>query len=469
MKRISLYISILLFVWLVKGQTSDNAFQRPLKEVLQDLQSLYEVRIKYDEREIKDFMLKYADWRLHPGNLELSLKNVLAPFDYVFVKQGAGVYKIKPFQYHLITPQEGAESLACLETLYADRNSWESRKAALRDCMWRALQLDHLPEPTDPKVIRNGKRKYLGYSIENIALETVPGLYVTGSIYQPLKPRGPMPVILSPNGHFGNGRYREDEQLRCAALAKMGALVVSYDLFGWGESLLQVPATAHRKSIAHSIQTNNALSLLDYLLGLKGTDAGRVGITGGSGGGSQTMLVSAIDDRIAVSVPVVMTSSFHSGGCPCESGMPIHLCGGRTNNAEIAAMMAPKPMLVISDGADWTYQVPEVEFPFIERTYGFYDAQDNVRNAHFPDEGHDYGFSKRAAMYRFMADHLHLSLEAILNNSGEIDESDITIEEFSKMYVFEKDPVNLPSGAIRNLDELYSVLGWTNNTETKQR
>lgn len=442
----------------LSAQTSDDDFQRPLVEVLEELQEKYQVRIKYDQRNIGDFMLRFADWRMVPGDLEQSLKNVLAPFDYIYVKQGEGIYKISAFRYHLITPEAGAAALDYLKTQYDDKESWEIRKKELQQCIREAIGIDQLPRVEKPNAILSGKRKYKGYTIENIALETIPGLYVTGSIYRPLKPKGKMPVIITPNGHFGDGRYRADEQLRCAALAKMGALVVSYDLFGWGESLLQVPATAHRKSIAHTIQTNNAISLLDYLLGLPNVDTSRVGITGGSGGGSQTMLVSAIDPRISVSVPVVMTSSFHSGGCPCESGMPIHLCGEKTNNAEMAALFAPKPQLIISDGKDWTMQVPDVEYPFIKRTYGFYNQSERVENAHFEDEGHDYGFSKRKAMYTFMARHLTLDLKAVQGKSSEIDESDITIEAYSKMHVFGESGEKLPEGAITSLEELYEVL-----------
>ncbi len=456
----ALLIPILLLSYQINyAQTSDTDFARPLKEVIDELQGKYEVIIKYKEQDIKDFNLRYANWRLVPGNVELSLKNVLAPFDYIFVKQGEGVYKIKPYQYHLITPEAGAESLEYLKTLYDDQESWEARKTELKSCMIEALGLNDLQKEEKPNIILSNKRKYDGYQIENIALETVPGYYVTGSIYRPIKSKGKQPVIISPNGHFGDGRYRKNEQLRCAALAKMGAIVVSYDLFGWGESALMVASTSHRKSIAHTIQTDNAISLINYLLKDNKADPNRVAITGGSGGGSQTMLVSAIDDRISVSVPVVMTSSYHSGGCPCESGTPIHLCGERTNNAEIAAMFAPKPLLIISDGRDWTSQVPEVEYPFIQRTFGFYDAEDNVQNAHFAEEGHDYGLSKRTAMYRFMADELGLNLAAILDENGEIDESIITIEEYSEMYAFGKDGEKMPENAIKNLEELYEVLG----------
>ncbi len=449
---------ILFFSLSAVAQTWDDQFQRPLVEVIGELEEQYQVRIKHDKKTIGDFMLTYAEWRIVPGDLEQSLRNILVPFDYIYIKQAEGVYKIKPFQYHLISPEQGAQNLEYFKTLYSGKETWEKRKAELKNCMIEALGLKELPNVEKPKVILGKERKYENYSVQNIALETVPGLYVTGSIYRPAKKAKEYPLIISPNGHFGDGRYRKNEQLRCAALAKMGAIAVSYDLFGWGESALQVGSKSHRTSTAHTIQTNNAIKLIDYFIETKKIDPSRIGITGGSGGGSQTMLVSAIDERIAVSVPVVMTSSYHSGGCPCESGKPIHLCNGKTNNVEIASMIAPKPMLVVSDGRDWTQQVPEVEFPFIQRTYGFYEALDKVENAHFPEEGHDYGFSKRSAMYKFMSRHLKLNLNQILDNEGNINESDIIIETEEQMLSFGIDGENLPKDALKSFEELNQKL-----------
>nr|GFC29982.1 hypothetical protein [Tanacetum cinerariifolium] len=112
------------------------------------------------------------------------------------------------------------------------------------------------------------------------------------------KAKGKIPVIISPDGHFGDGRYRADAQLRCATLARMGAMVYSYDLFAWGESLLQFKGEDHRRSLAMTVQALNGERALDYLLSLKDADKTRVAITGGSGGGSQTMLLTALDDRI---------------------------------------------------------------------------------------------------------------------------------------------------------------------------
>jgi hypothetical protein len=293
-----------------------------------------------------------------------------------------------------------------------------------------------------------------GYTIENIALETLPGLYVCASVYKPAKIKSKVPVILCPNGHFGDGRYRPSQQKRCAMLARMGAITVSYDLFAWGESLLQFEPEDHHTSLAMQVQALNSTRLLDYLLSLPEADSMRVAITGGSGGGSQTMLISAIDPRIKVSVPVVMLSCIHSGGCPCESGMPVHLCGDGTNNVELAGLFAPKPQLVISDGGDWTANVPDLEFPFLQSIYSFYNQSENLENKHFSKEGHDYGRNKRLAMYTFMAKHLNLNLHAIQNKSGVVDESTCTIEEEKEMYVFGDEGELLPDSAIGSITEL---------------
>jgi hypothetical protein len=297
-----------------------------------------------------------------------------------------------------------------------------------------------------------------GYTIENIAIETLPGLYVCGSLYRPLKYKGSSPIILNPDGHFADGRYRADCQYRCAMQARMGAIAFCYDLFAWGESRLQFKEEDHRRSIANTIHNLNGIRILDYLTSLKGVDTTRIAITGGSGGGSQTMQLTAIDNRIKVSIPVVMVSSYFFGGCPCESGMPFQLCGGGTNNAEIAAMAAPRPMLIVSDGKDWTSAVPELEYPFIQRIYNFYGKPNLVKNAHFPDEGHDYGLSKRLALYEFIAEYLKLDITRIKNKEGKIDESTCTIEEFPAMYVFGKNGENLPANAIKNIEVLRKVL-----------
>jgi hypothetical protein len=435
------------------SQNSDTKFSMPLADVVEEIKSRYGISLRDPDHMIKDQVLTYALWRFRP-DVDETLRNVFSAVDLSFQKEGDKKYKIQRFQYHRLSLKEGKEKLAYLSSLYDNKTSWEARKTGLKKCITDALEINCLPKKlASPPVVSN-KRKMKGYTVENVAFETLPGLYACASVYKPSKIKGKAPVILCPNGHFGGGRYRPDQQKRCAALAKMGAITVSYDLFAWGESLLQFNPEDHHRSLAMTIQALNTIRILDYLLSLPDADTDRVAITGGSGGGSHTMLISAIDDRIKVSVPVVMLSCIHYGGCACESGMPVHLCGQGTNNVEIAGMFAPKPLLVISDGGDWTANVPEVEFPFLQRIYSFYNQEDQVKNKHFPNEGHDYSHSKRFPMYAFMAKYLGLNLKAIQNKSGDIDESFVTIEEEKAMYSFGVHGELLPENAIKDFKKL---------------
>lgn len=446
------------------AQNSDNAFREPLKEVLAQVQKQYGVTIRYPEDLVKDRWVTFAGWRFR-SDLEKTLSNILSSQDISFTKEGENKYKLQAYQYHLKTVDEGKEQMAYLSTLYNDIASWEQRKAAVRRCLLTKLQLSVLPPAPTSKPIVSAVRKMDGYTVQNIAIETLPGVYVSGSLYRPLKSKGKIPVVLNPDGHFSRGRYRDDCQYRCATLARMGAMAFSYDLFGWdGESRLQVKPEDHRRSLVQSIQVLNTLRILDYLLTLKETDPQRVAISGASGGGSQTMLMTAIDERIKLSVPVAMLSSFHSGGCPCESGMGVHLCEGGTNNAELAAMAAPRPQLVVSDGKDWTRYVPQNEFPFLQRIYSFYGMEDVLKNVHLPEEGHDYGFSKRKALYEFVAQQFHLPLQYILDSEGKISESRVTIEKDSALYVFGEKGESLPAHALRTFEEIQKAF----ETATRQ-
>lgn len=458
----TLLISIFTLTLANAQCTSDTNFRRPVSETLQKIASLFKVTINDDRGLLKGKELDYADWRIEPGNLPISLTNILAPFELMYFKQPDGSYIIRKYENHKVSVDKGKERLNYLTTLYANTTEWEARKKEIKACMITSFGLDKAPAMPKSKPILTPKRIYKDYSIENIALEILPGVYTTGSIYKPYPLNKKAAVILTPDGHFGDGRYRKDEQYRCAIMAKMGAIVVSYDLFAWGESLLQFPEPTHRNSIAATVQVLSGIRLLDYLSTQKYVDMSRVGVTGGSGGGSHTMFLAALDDRIKVSAPVVMVSSHFSGGCPCESGRGIHLCGNGTNNAEISAMMAPKPQLIVSDGKDWTLAVPELEFPFIQRTYEMYGKKDLVENAHFANEGHDFGVSKRMALYPFMAKYLGLDLNKVKNAKGEIDESTCVIEPYDKLYVFGNKVENLPKNALKDINKLYEMFGEKN-------
>lgn len=431
--------------------TFEGQFTRPLGEVLQEISSRFNVRLAYDIDTVGK-KLPYADFRIRPYSVEESLTNVLAPFDYKFVKQNETLYKLKKYEYARRTDADGEKLLNYLCTLYNDRASFEKRKAVLKKEVRERLQIDkYLAMRTGTAPILSKVRKYDGYTVQNFALETLPGLYVCGSIYTP-KGKGKHALIICPNGHFGNGRYREDQQQRMATLARMGAICVDYDLFGWGESEWQVTSAGHQSSISQIIQAMNGISILDFMITRKDVDTTRVGVNGGSGGGTQTVLLSVLDDRFTAACPVVSLSSHFDGGCPCESGMPVTLAGGGTCNAELAALFAPKPMCVVSDGKDWTSRTPELEFPYLQKIYGFYDAADKVTNVHLPKEGHDFGPNKRNAVYDFFADAFRL-------DKSKLDESKVTIEPFENMYSFGKKGENMPENAIRSVNELGKYFG----------
>lgn len=431
--------------------TFEGKFTRPLGEVLEEISTRFNVRLAYDIDTVSK-TLPYADFRIRPYSVEESLTNVLAPFDYKFVKQSDTRYKLKRYEYARRTDADGEKLLNYLCTLYTDKASFEQRKAVLKKEVRERLQIDkYLAQRTGSEPILSKVRKYDGYTVQNFALETLPGLYVCGSIYTP-KGKGKHALIICPNGHFGNGRYREDQQQRMGTLARMGAICVDYDLFGWGESALQVSSVGHNTSIAHIIQAMNGISILDYMMTREDVDITRVGVNGGSGGGTQTVLLSVLDDRYTAACPVVSLASHFDGGCPCESGMPVTLAGGGTCNAELGALFAPKPMCVVSDGKDWTASTPGLEFPYLQKVYGFYGAADKVTNVHLPKEGHDFGPNKRNAVYDFFADVFRL-------DKSKLDESKVTIEPFENLYSFGKKGEKMPENAIRSVNDLGKFFG----------
>ena len=319
------------------------------------------------------------------------------------------------------TEEEAKAKLVNFATTYTNLEEWKTRAEQIKAGIIKGaeLELGSYNTPLNP-IIRKPQQME-GYTIENVAFESLPGFFVTGNLYRPDSLNGRVPGILSPHGHWGDpedyGRFREDMQKRCGTLARMGAIVFAYDMVGYGDAT----QCSHDHPKVLKLQMINSLRALDFILTLNEVDPERIGMTGASGGGTQTFLLTAIDERIKVAVPAIQVSAHFFGGCNCESGMPIHTSGGfQTSNVEIAALAAPRPMLMLSDGEDWTKNTPEVEFPYVKNVYALFQKEVQVENVHFPNEGHDYGVTKRAAMYPFMARHLGLA-------SGNLDSLDRTI------------------------------------------
>ncbi len=407
------------------------------------------------------------------------MKTHLLPAIIAFLLLGCQVKPQKPTlrQADFYTEDQGKAELAKLEKMYTTKAEWETRKALLKTCILEGMNLSPLPKRTPLNAVIGEKRVYDGYSVENVYFESIPGFYLCGNLYRPLDQSVKHPAVLCPHGHFGGkelgdfGRFRPDQQKRCATFARMGAVVFSYNMFAYGENIRQLNDSAviekpNEKNIgihndtplALTMQTWNSIRALDFLETLPEVDLSKIAVTGASGGGTQTFLLAALDDRISVSIPVVMVSCYFYGGCGCESGLPIHQSTKHfTNNAEIASMIAPKPLLMISDGSDWTKNEPLVEFPFIKRTFGFYGAEDKVENVHFANAKHNYNAEKRVPVYAFLAKHLGLNLAAVSDSSGLIDESKSVLEPAESLLSFSSQKP-LPANALFGLEAIENAL-----------
>jgi len=339
-----------------------------------------------------------------------------------------------------LTEEEAVKKLQELSLNYSNVEEWKVRAKAIKDQLIKGSDLDKISKEDwnfPIKVVHGQKHELDGYTIENIALEVKPNYFIYGNLYKPTKLKASNAAILSPHGHWfakdNYGRFRPDVQNRCASFAKMGAIVFTYDMVGSGEDNQNI----HLEPETLTKQCYNGIRILDYISSLDIVDTSRIGITGASGGGTQTFLLAAIDDRIDVSVPVVMVSAHFYGGCVCETGKPLHKHGDfETNTVEIAASIAPKPLMLIADGNDWTKNVPEVEFPYIQNIYNLFDAGDQVEYAYFKDDVHDYGINKRTAAYHFFAKHLDLDINKILDKNNKVDESFIKLLDTTQLKVY---------------------------------
>jgi len=342
--------------------------------------------------------------------------------------------------YH--SEADAIQQLARMAATYSNLAEWKTRAEKVRKQILVGANLYPLPERTPLNSIIHKKREYAdSYSVESVAFEARPGFYVYGNLYRPLGKKGPHAGILCPHGHArgpGGGRLRSDQQHRCATLARMGAVVFSYDMVGFGESLHHGWDHGHKQAL--TLQTWTSIRAIDFLQSLNDVDDERIGVTGCSGGGTQTFLLTAVDDRVTASVPVVMVSAHFFGGCHCESGMPIHKTRQlETNNAEIAALAAPRPLLLVSVGGDWTKNTPDVEYPYIRKVFQLFGKQANVENVHYPGRKHGYQYLKRQAMYPFMVKHLKLDPQGVFDTDTELyDESQNVLETPEQMYVFDK-------------------------------
>lgn len=300
-------------------------------------------------------------------------------------------------------------------TAYNTLEDWERKRSELRKRILFSAGLMPFPDKCELNARITDKKAYNDFTVEKVIFTSRPGYEVTGNLYRPLNRSGRVPAILNPHGHWLGGRleYSNDdaayespdsvqEPVRNANLAMMGYVSFSYDMVGYVDSML-IP---HRyRSESHQLwgcsllglQLWNSIRALDFLESLPDVDSNRIGCTGASGGATQSILLGAVDDRIKLMAPVNMISAHMQGGCECENAPGLRL---GTNNVEIAALFAPRPMLVTGCTGDWTWQLPEVEYPAIRDIYALYGAEDEV-SCFFDDAPHNYNRVTREAVYRW--------------------------------------------------------------------
>ena len=333
------------------------------------------------------------------------------------------------------------------------RAAWEAHKAEVRERILWAAGLLPMPEktPLNPQIW--GRIDRDGYSVEKTYIETLPGYFLAGNLYRPAKRSGRVPGILLAHGHWQYGRLEEQPlysaQTLAANLTLQGNVVFMYDMVGYNDTI----QTPHRFRGAREelwsftplgLQLWNSTRALDFLLSLDSVDPERIGMTGASGGGTQTFLLAAVDDRVRYPSPVNMVSAIMQGGDVCENAPGLRL---GTFNVEIAAMAAPRPMLLVSATGDWTRNAPVEEFPAIRRIYEMYGAADRVSNVHV-DAEHNFNHASREAVYRYFGRYFQPSAP-----ESAFAEREIAIEQLQDMLVFHGRP--LPAGAL-NYEQLFA-------------
>ena len=291
--------------------------------------------------------------------------------------------------------------------------------------------------PLNPQIF--GKIERSDYTVEKVYFESYPGFFCTGNLYRPRGKDGPFPAIVSPHGHWDRGRLENIERGsipgRCINFAKQGYVIFSYDMVGYNDSGQQVDHRSFPNGDREAIwgisllglQLQNAIRSIDFLQSLPDVDPDRIACTGASGGGTQTFMLMAIDDRIKVSAPVNMISAHMQGGCLCENAPNLRI---DFSNIEIGAMMAPRPLLLVSATGDWTKDTPNVEYPAIHSIYQHFGAADKIHQVQI-DAEHNYNKASREAVYQWFAKWL---LEN--QDSSKLTEVDFTVESDEDLLVF---------------------------------
>jgi dienelactone hydrolase len=311
-----------------------------------------------------------------------------------------------------------ARAKASLDHINHASSAEEANRARepLRKNLEQSLGYRKLPWPPSLQPTLVGTVPGLGYRIEKIVFQTLPGTMVPAHLYLPEGLTAPAPAILFYNGHWWpDGKTRPDFQAFCINMARFGFIVFNFDAFGQGER--GISSRDHRRTEAllvgiaqQGIAEYESQCALEYLLSRQDVDRARVGMTGASGGGYNTWITSALDDRIRVVVPVVGTSEFFeqihdsrrhdwyqaSEHCHFVPGLIRY-----ANNHELLAAVAPRPLLIIAASVDQSFPIGGVRavHQYGQGLYRSYDASGKIGLFVDTEEGHGYQIRKREAAY----------------------------------------------------------------------
>lgn len=333
-----------------------------------------------------------------------------------------------------------AQSFRHLDQVYELRtyqtlDEWLGRAESLREHILVSNGLWPMPvrEQVNPIVSDPVRRD--GYTIQNVVIETIPGFYLTGNLYRPTEGTAPYPAVLSAHGHWRNGRLEDSETGsipgRAINFARQGYIVFTYSMIGYNENEGVIP---HRFDdpqyqlwgfMPMALQLWNSTRALDFLSSLPDVDTERIGMTGASGGGTQTFMLTAVDPRIRVAAPVNMISAHMQGGCVCENAPLLRL---DANNIEIGALAAPRPLMMVSATGDWTRNTPTVEYPAMQAIYRLFGAEDRVANVHL-DYEHNYNKDSREAVYSWFARWLQGKEGPVREEPFEVEEPEVLLAD----------------------------------------
>lgn len=296
-----------------------------------------------------------------------------------------------------ISESAAAQNLVESRSFLAGLGLWLNRSDFLRKQLSEQLNYDDTYAVIDGALSITQTVDFEDYAVDSLTITENSNILVSGNLYRPQK-ISQYPLIMSPHDHSDQGRFDADLQKRCATLARMGALVFTWDMVGWGES-----GGEHETVSVKAEQISITSKILTVFLGSQYVDSSRIAFVGSSGGAALGMHVLALDRRYHVGALVSMISSLCVGYCHCEiSGFKYNTKNYRTNNIELTGLIAPKPLLIISNSKDWTRVFPRLGLPLLKEIYGLFNFPDQLENVHMESEGHEFSSAKRTHVYDFL-------------------------------------------------------------------